>query len=71
MATRHTVESVLESVNAPVAHHKTEGPSTTVSLLGIQFSLSSLCRLTNSYAYRVSWTPGGLKRVAPRRNWSP
>ena len=34
--TRAMVESIFSYVGAPLAHHKSEGPATTLSFLGIQ-----------------------------------
>ena len=34
--------STLNRVGAPVAHHKTEGPSTSLTFLGIQIDTASL-----------------------------
>ena len=73
---RQKVESVLESVNAPIAHHKTEGPLPSLSFLGIQIDttqfqlslphdkLSRLQSLLDSWKFRKSCTKQELESLA-------
>ena len=54
LRTRLQVEAILDYVGAPIAHHKTEGPSTVLTFLGIQVDTSQfLLSLPVDKVYRL------------------
>ena len=59
------VESIFSYVGAPLAHHKSEGPATTLSFLGIQ--IDTIHFQLSLPADKVQWLQALLRQWGTRR----